>query len=262
MTYLRAHNRRGGRVRPRKLIGLLVVLVFLISGIQIAMPHVFPALFHAIALPFWRTEFAVVNGALQSQQELLAENESLKRQIAEYEIRFASSTLELLLTQNQDLLSMFGEGSTSPTNYKLAAVLSRPAFVPYDLLIIDIGSEDGVVASSTVYSPHQIPIGRIVNVKKNTSIVSLFTSPKESYNALIGGTHISAMAIGQGGGQFLAEVPHGTPVSVGDIVVDTILSSRPLGTVAAVSNDPANPFDTILIAPPINIFDVTFVLVE
>lgn len=266
-----------------------VVFVVLVIFVQIFAPHVFPTLWTSIAAPFWRIQFAYETGALRTHDELLAENQTLKAAIAEFEARYASSTTALLESQNDELLRLLGRSSltsatsttvvveTSPKKktttttkistsdqkqFRLAAVLARPTLTPFDELIIDLGSDDDISTTTLVYSEGRTNIGRVVDVLPHTSRVRLYSSPEETYSVFIGNDHIPATAHGKGGGQYSADVPHGSSVVTGDIVTDSSVHDRVFGTVVSVVTDPANPFDTVLFAPPVVLNSLRFVLVR
>jgi cell shape-determining protein MreC len=151
--------------------------------------------------------------------------------------------------------------STTPAT-TLAAVLIRPPVTPYDEIVIDLGTNDGVASGTPVYAPGNIMIGRVTEALGQTSKVLLLSSPGLSYSVLIGSSNISATAEGQGGGQYQAKVPHGSVVAVGDTVIDTALSSRPFGVVASVVTDPSDPFDDVLITLPVDPYSLRWVFLN
>jgi rod shape-determining protein MreC len=236
------------------------VLVVII--IELAAPHAFPAFFGAIAKPFWRVETYTAVGGFKTQTQLLAENESLRRELADLRASYASSTLSLLQSDNAELLRAMGRATTTPRHFVLGAVLARPSFVPYDGFIIDVGTDNGLSTTSQVYSVDKVLIGRIQELHGSTAKVLLYSSPRETYSVIIGPKRIPATAVGQGGGQYRASVPHGSGAQVGDFVSDSTLDGRPFGVVASVVTDPSDPFDTVLFAPPVNIYQTRFVLVD
>jgi cell shape-determining protein MreC len=261
MPYIRSHSRPEEKSR-RAIMWTAVVIVALVVIIELAMPQVFPSLFGAIARPFWRTTFYAETGGFRSHASLLAENAELNRELAEIRAGYASSTIAMLESANRDLLAISGRATTTPRRYVLGAVLARPSFVPYDELVIDVGSDDGVASTSPVYSPEKILIGRINDLQASQAKVLLYSSPRQTYNVTIGAGHVSATAVGQGGGQYRASVPHGSGVQIGDFVSDNTLYDRPFGVVASVVTDPSDPFDTVVFAPPVNIYQTRFVLVD
>lgn len=244
------------------IVGVVVASAFVIGLIQLLAPQVFPSFANAIARPFWREQFYAESGAFRSPAELLAENEALKRQLSDMQAGLASSSVALLQSENQDLLAVMNRATTTPKHFVLGAVLARPSFMPYDEFVIDVGSSNGISSTSQVYTPEKVLIGHILDLQGSSAKVALYSSPRETYNISVGPTHIPATAIGQGGGQYRASVPHGSSIQAGDFVSDNSLYDRPFGVVVSVITDPSDPFDTVLFAPPVNIYQTRFVLVD
>ena len=257
MTYLAPRNRPADK-RRKAVIYTCGVIVILIAAFQFFMPHFLPGLWTNLARPFWREEFGIGSGTLSSQDQLLNENEDLKRQLADDQVRMQSvSSLE---DQNNELLNILGRASTTP--YILAAVLKRPPYSPYDELVIDIGKDHGVSTSSLVYAPGNVLIGRVTDVMSETSKVILLSSPGQQYQVLVGGAHTPATATGRGGGQYQAQVSRDVKVQEGDYVSDPSLNDRVFGIVTSVLSDPADPFATVLFAPPVNLYQLRWVLIQ
>lgn len=264
MNYLQRHNYRPGERRTKITLIFAAIAVVFIMGIEWLAPQFFPGLFTSIARPFWITEFSIESGSLSSPSALLAENESLRRQLADDAVRLAS--YQDLQHQNDDLKALMGRAST--TSRILAAVLIRPPHSAYDEFIIDAGEDKGFSSSSIAYAPGNVPIGMISEALQDTSTVVLFSSPGQRSDVLIGPSHISATAIGQGGGQYSAQLPQAAKVSEGDEVIaagqsaSISAASAPMGVVSAIIRDPTQPFETVLFAPPINIYQLRWVLVD
>ncbi len=276
MTYLQAYKRPYQRLR-QTIMGIIVGVIVLGIVVQIFAPHFFPSLFTAIVRPFWRLEFSIESGLLKSPTALLNENEELLRQLAEAQVRL--DTIGHIELENSELKSLLGResdinsanGSTTVTlsgvlknsnQYILAAVLKRPPFSPYDELIIDIGKDHEISSSSLVYATGNVLIGRVVDVLNTTAKVKLFSSFGEKFEVIIGSNHVPATAIGRGGGQYEAQVSRDTVVNEGDFVLNSSLNNRPFGIVGAVLFDPTQPFETILFAPPVNMYQLKWVLVK
>lgn len=261
MTYLQTH-RRPYQQQRRALVIIGGVIVVVVGVMHVTLPHLFPAFFTAIARPFWRTEFSIENGALNSPAKLLADNQSLLRQLDEARIRL--DTIGAVESENRELKVLLGRGTTTPVRNPgiLAAVLMRPPLSAYDELIIDIGRDHALATSSLVYVPGDILVGRVVDVLGTTAKVTLFSSAGESYPVLIGQTHAAATAVGRGGGHYEAQVSRDTAVIEGDFVLNAGFSNKPFGIVSAVLLDPTQPFKTVLFAPPVNIYQLRWVVVK
>ena len=258
MTYLRPHN-SGPAARRVRAIGILVgVVAILLIFVQWLAPQALPGLFTSMARPFWRMEFAVGSGSLDSPEALMSQNEDLKRQLTDAQAQLASASA--LESENQELKGLLGRASSTP--YVLAAVLSRPPLARYDSLIIDIGDDRGVAVNDNVFAPGNVLIGKVSQVLGETSKVTLYSSPNQRYEVLIGPSHAPATATGRGGGQYQADMPRGASVAEGDVVSSPSLNDRAFGIVTAVLSDPAQAFETVLFAPPVNVYQLRWVLVD
>jgi cell shape-determining protein MreC len=257
MIYLRTHSR--GNRASRLVILLIAILAIVTGGIQLLFPHFFPALFTSIARPFWRMEFAVGSGSLGSPASLLSENEDLKRQLAAIELSMASSSTRFLTEENAQLKALFDRASSTPR--LLAAVLERPPQAPYDSLVIDAGARDGVEIEDLVYAD-QIRVGTVSDVLGQTAKVTLFSSPGQTYNVLIGPGNAPAIATGRGGGQYEADLPRDVHIVVGDVVTAPSVHGGLFGVVTAVISNPSQAFEKILFAVPVNVYELKWVTIE
>lgn len=289
MTYLRPSNRKNSRSRT---IGIFsAVIIVLVVMIEMIWPHLFSALFTSIAAPFWRIEFSMDNGSLDSREALLAENASLKMSLEDISIR--SQAAQSIAVENTELKTLMGRevkmwpyslsntpGSTTNSTSSLknsvrtspkssakhddlvlAAVLKHPPFVPFDELIIDIGSMNGVIEGARVYAVGNILIGRVAQVLDETSKVVLYSSPEEKTDVIIGASKVSGVAVGRGGGQYEVSLPRDTVISIGDVVSAPSIDHEIVGIVSAIIKDPAEAFQKVIFIPPINISESRWVFV-
>jgi rod shape-determining protein MreC len=255
MIYLIKHNQFGSK-RNKIVISICVVLIGIAILTQFLAPHFFPALFTSIFRPFWRMEFSINSGSLQSPEALIKQNEDLRRQLLEVDIKL--QTIRAIELENDELKALMGRAST--TQSTLAAVLRRPPISAYDELIIDLGKDHGLSTTSLVYVSGVL-LGRVSEVLEQTSKVLLFTSPGQKVDVLIGSDHLPATAIGRGGGQYEVELPRDVKISEGDFIIAPSLDSRPLGVVTSIISDPIQPFEKILFSPPVNIYQLRWVSV-
>lgn len=287
MNYLQTHNRSALR-RNRGALISAAVFVLIIVAVQFSSPHFLPAIFTTIARPFWRIEFSVISGSLNSPEYLTNQNEELKRQLADAMIRLQTNqsvidenaTLKNLLKRPVSSVNPAAASSTSisvatssdsiadlkPSPYTLAAVLKRPPIAAYDELIIDLGQDNGVTVGNLVYAPGNVLIGQVSDTLGQTSKVALLSSPGMTYDVLIrngdGGKSVSAVAHGLGGGQFSVQIPRDVVAKVGDIVTISSINNKTIGVVGAVVIDPAQPFGTILFTSLANVYELRWVFVD
>lgn len=254
MTYLEPRKKNS---RSKIFVAVISAILIVIAVVHFFLPAFWPTLLGNLALPFWRAEFVLESGALSSVENLMNENESLKRSLSEAQVR--SQTASFLERENEGLKAMLGRASSTPLI--LAAVLKRPPFAPYDELIIDIGSDFRLSSSSQVFAPGEVPLGRISQVYDHSAKVILFSSPGMKHEVLIGQENTPALAVGRGGGQYEAELPRGLMVKEGDYVIAPALNGSPLGIVTSVISDTTEPFEKVLFSSPVNPYELRWVLV-
>ena len=256
-----SNNRSGRRLKPSIFFGggILLLVIF----IQLLAPHFLPDFFTGLFRPFWRLEFSVTAGSLKSPEALLMENENLVNKLAEDDIRM--STIKSIEIENAELKALLGRpaSTTKIQNSKvLAAVLQKPPLSSYGDIVIDVGRDFNIATGSAVYANGDILIGRVSDVLGQTSKVRLLSFPGEKYDILIGAHHEQATAIGRGGGQYSAELPRSANISEGDFVIAPSFNDKPFGIVSGIISDQVNPFETVIFAPPINIYSLRWVLIE
>ncbi len=255
MTYIQ--NRKKNFGSHAIFIGIVVGVLALL---MIIWPHFFPSLFTSFVSPFWRGQAMIAMGSLDTREKLLADNERLRRELMEAQLDVAS--VQALESENQELKTLLDRNQISTSSLALGAVLKRPPSVPFDEIIIDLGSAQGIKSGAYVYAPGEVLIGTVKDVSSQTSKVILFTSPGETHEVFIGREKAVATAKGRGGGQFVAELPRDVTVKEGDVVIESNKTNRAFGIVSSVLNDPVQPFELIYFAPPVNIFELRWVFVS
>jgi cell shape-determining protein MreC len=255
MTYIEKNRGNGGKRLTLIVIGFIVLFYIVV---QFFIPHFFSSAITSTVSPFWRAEFSIESGSLQSVSSLLRENEALKRELLENSAN--NSIAKFLTSENVELRNLLGGASSSPV--VLSAILKKPPFYIYDEFILDIGEKEKISTTSLVFANGNIPIGRISEIYPKTSKAILFSSPGQKNEVLIGNQNIPAIASGRGGGQYEVELPRGVDVSEGDFVLLAGADTRPIGKVVLVDDSSTLPFQKILFSAPINIYQLRWVLVE
>lgn len=137
----------------------------------------------------------------------------------------------------------------------VASVLVGPGRSPYDTLVIDAGTDEGVnVGNQVVYAGSGV-IGEIIETTNVTSKVKLLSSPDEEHSVIVGSYYIPVLALGKGMGNFEAKVPQDSRVEIGDRVV-SLKGNLILGTVSLVEEKPAEPVKRIFFRVPFNITEI------
>ena len=235
---------------------VILLLVFFTPKIVANVSSVLLWPFHKIEL--WFTEAKTgLPYFIRDRQDLINEISELK-----YEIGFDSDSRveeELLRKENEELKSLLGEELREDT--QRATVIGRPNLIPYDVLIIDKGSEDGIQPNAPVYSSSRTVIGIVERVSKNTSVVQLTTSPAFKSTVYVYGPNIYTTAVGVGGGVLRVGVPQGVNLEIGNLVVLPSLEAGLFGEISVIESLPADPEQYGFVSLEIPINSIHFVAV-
>jgi len=192
---------------------------------------------------------------LEKKENLESENKILRQKIEKLKIKAA-----LLGAKEKD------EGKfanflpkTSGRKYLTASILSRPPQNPYDTLLIDAGSKDGVKEGMTATAYGDVFLGYISEVFGNTSKITLASFPERETNVMLASSSISAMAVGRGGGNFEIILPRSLKVSPGEAVIIPGRHPMLMGIVEKILADFSDPFQKILFRLPVNIQELKYV---
>jgi cell shape-determining protein MreC len=175
---------------------------------------------------------------LKGQRELLARVDALEANVQEAEMR--NTDAASLLGENESLRALLGDAGGSGERIA-AGVLARPPSVPYDQVVIDRGSKDGIKEGAAVYGAGDYVIGSVSRAFDESALVTLISTPGASASVYVIGPDIYTTAYGEGNGIVRVSVPQGVPVAPGDVVVLPGLSRGILGTVDTVAGTPTEP---------------------
>ncbi len=185
---------------------------------------------------------------LRSRAEIVRQIEDLNEELASRS--GDRSTIGRLTNENDELRALLGD---SRDERILAGVIARPPSTPYDVLVIDKGSENGIVEGAIVHQARQHAIGIVSRVYTNMSLVTLFSSSGAESTVYLYGPDIFAYAYGEGGGVIRISVPQGIEVHEGDSVVLPSVESGDLGVIERVVTVPTQPEQSAYLTFPIPI---------
>ena len=252
-------------VKRKRLIKNLILLgVFLVFA-SLGFFSYSRGLFNFIGRPIWKTKNLVVNklenvgyvvrtkaSVYKDNENLLKENTDLKASMIDYQI---------LKSENISLKELLGRVPTG-RDMVLANILTKPNYSPYDTIIVDIGDSSGVVVGDVVYSDMTIPIGEVSVVYGNSSLVTLYSNPGETTEAMIDGTNTSVELTGRGGGNFEMTIPIDLPFIKGAIVYLPGFSSEVVAIMEDVISSPNDPVKKVLLSSPVNVQSLKWVFVK
>jgi cell shape-determining protein MreC len=214
--------------------------------------------------PLWQAENAAtarifgIEEYFRFQKSLMDENQRLRDKVLSLELSIASRpsrTLEI-----SEMLEIMGRelerGGIAST------VLVRPPQTPYDSMVIDAGSKEGVSLGSEVFMPEGALLGTVTEVHFSTSRVRLFTTSGERTAAVLERHGIPVTLEGIGGGNFRIVIPREVEVEVGDRILSADISSRLVGIVGDVKMETTDSFKEVLAKSPMSVFNIHYVLVR
>ncbi|MDB5224548.1 MAG: hypothetical protein JWO43_170 [Candidatus Adlerbacteria bacterium] len=258
-----SHNRNKKRgPSSTTLVGLfavsvLIVVTLLWRGVfsGAAMATVMPA---SVVRTVSGSMLAHIIAGFQSNSALVAQNAALQNELASTTAALADR--DALYAEVLDLKARLNRDATLKTT--LAAIVSRPPQTPYDLLLVDAGSKQGVAAGDIVAAGGTTVIGVVSEVFGNTSRVALFSTPGQTYPALVtlkDGVTVPVSIEGQGAGSMTGQVPAGTDIAAGDHVVFPSVAGGFVATVSAVQVVQNQSFITIYMHMPVSVDGLRFV---
>jgi len=241
---------------------LIAILIFIlwqipsiINSLKVGVVSVAEILWSA-SIPIEKRISSAVEILFGNKQKLVEENKQLKNTLQIVHTKMLA--FEQVKQENEELKNILGR--STERNIVLGTVLSRPHYSPYDILFIDVGSRDKVMANALVVFEN-VALGVVDTVYKRSAKVRLFSSPETKTLVTLEEGRIPATAYGRGGGALEIKLPHSTSVKEGDIISYPGLSNYILGIVVEVNIKPTSPFKTISFRTPVNIFTMRHVVV-
>ena len=217
-----------------------------------------------LARPIWYISNNISN-SLSSVSEFFSFRNTLVSKVDSLESKVISLNLKLadydqILKENQSLKTMLGRSDT--TGKTLAIVLSSPPQSPYDTLVIDAGSADGLKVGNWVLSEGNTMIGFVSDITTHTSLVTLLSKAGDKHFLVLERTKTHYEMTGQGGGNMIMLVPKEADILWGDTFIYPDLSPLVVGSVYYIDSDPQNSFKTVYIKMASGIFSNTSVFVK
>ena len=167
---------------------------------------------------------------------------------------------DLLAAENTELKKLLGRDEPAGTRV-LASVLARPPGTPYDTLVLDVGARHGVAVGDRVYAGGRVVMGEVTEVRDATSVVTLYSAPARELPALLlhAGRATPLTLAGQGAGSFVAQVPAGSAVAVGDTIILSGIAGEIPAAVSAVVAHAGESFVAVYAHLPVNLFELRYV---
>ncbi len=240
--------------QPRTLLAVASIALVFVLGVGALLWR------GAVASVLWRviTPLAHIRDRVN-----YSENERLRTALASTSALVADR--EALYQENIDLKSRLNR--PAPLERVLAGVLMRPPQVPYDTLLLDVGSAHGISQGDVVSAGGTTAIGTIIEVHTTTSRAQLLSAPGLTYDALLmvrgaassSAAEVPLQLVGQGAGSLTAQVPAGTRVLVGQNVTLPGVFGGYVGVVSSVASHEGESFKTLYLHLPVDLFSLKYV---
>ncbi len=262
MIYLRK-SKKGGKkiIFISSLVILFLVLAFFLMS---RTPDSLATVTRSVGFPIWKARNFFVDETkdtfnfFRSHNALITENKRLKEE--NDTLRSTLLGLDTLKSEHEKLLADFGRSTIEKK--VLASVLVRPPQTPYDTLILDVGSDNGIIPGNIFYSMSGFALGTINDVTKRTSKAILFSSTDVEVEGLVERSGFPINLRGKGGGIFEVQAPQDADILKDDVVIMPTLRGSIIGFVADIESSVTSAFRRVLVQIPINVSHLRFVQVE
>ncbi|BCX88067.1 rod shape-determining protein MreC [Methylomarinovum tepidoasis] len=190
---------------------------------------------------------------LAAHQALVAENQALKRQVAELKRR--TLKYEALKKEN-DRLRAFLDNSFKLGEQMLVAELLAVNLAPYEhRVLVNKGNQFGVHVGQPVVSVDGV-VGQVVRVTPLTAEVLLITDPNHAIPVQVNRNGLRAIAVGSGEYDHLElpNLPNNVDIRPGDLLVSSGLGGvfpqgYPVARITTVEPQPGKHFARIQAKP-------------
>jgi len=176
--------------------------------------------------------------------------------------QYLNAKIASLESENEGLKNFLG--ANDGVNIKrpkgsLFSVAQRPPFSPYDTIVVNGGSANGIQVDDLAFASADVLVGYVTAVFPNTSIVTLYSSSGQRQEVYVGTSSEAVASEGRGGGNFYIKVPSETKISVGDPVTWPSMQNILLGTVNRVDAVPGDAFSYVLFRSLVPIYSIRYV---
>jgi len=254
---------------------LLIIVFYFRVGIWSGLSKVSEVIFRPVLVLGQKVEGKVQNigSYFISKNYLYNQNQKLQAEVSFDDARMAN--YNSVAADYANLKEILGRKDPK-VNMILAAVLAKPNQNPYDILLIDAGTTEGIKVGDTVFALGDVPVGHVSDVYSDSAKVILFSNPGETTQAVISsalnadGTvattsyapNAFVQVVGRGGGNFEMVMPKDFNFQAGGQVVLPGINSYVLAIFQKVISDPRSSSTKILLTSPVNIQALKFVEVE
>lgn len=240
-------------------VAILVVIFFLF---QKGFFKTLSPVFLHIVKPIWQAENFTADylgKTFESKTELYKQNILLKKSIEEKNNDLL--TLEAVKKENEDLKTILGR-TKREYNVVLSAILAKPNVTPYDVLMIDAGTEKNIKEGDKVFASGTVLLGEVESVSAGTARVLMYSTPGNITQVVLDSSGKYFNARGLGGGTFEVDVPRELEVKEGENFFYPGIDDVLLGVAKKIEFESRDSFKKVIIQSPVNIQEERWVEVR
>lgn len=225
--------------------------------------------FYLISSPFQKTLWKVGDNVsdffetITERKALKKENEELK--LKNQELLAQIALLKELRKENEVLREALNIGLQKEFKLALAEVIGKD--ISEDLILINKGSEDGILKDMPVVTQGKVLLGKIGEVYKNFSKVILLSNQESTVLVKVEDGEIKGVVKGEGNFKILLDnIPLNQEIKEGDLVVTAALGGNfpkglLVGQVKEVKKSDVEPFQQAEILPFFDIKELEIVFI-
>lgn len=270
MNYLQDKNIVYKNSDPKKsktpfgLLLLLAVIIYIV-GAFVYNPIAKPVL--VVAGPFLSGNTALARSLqntmsfFSTQKKLVQENVQLKQKLRQ------ESALKFEALNRVSLLTHLSESfSQARQDLVPAEIISRPRIVPYDILVASVDDSE-IKAGSRVFWHGDILLGEVIQTSGSITKIKMYSSPGVERQVIMESGNTPAVLVGRGGGNFKVTLPRGVEIKENSRVylnkdVEDVGAPVVLGIVGSIEKTAEDPFQTVFVEVPVNIYTLDWVFIE
>ena len=211
-------------------------------------------------------------------EEIKKENELLRRE--NQKLLKEITSLESLKKENETLRQALNIGLEKDFVLILTKFIGKG--INQDLILVDKGSEDGISKGMVAVTQEKVLCGKVKEVYKNFSTISLISNKEMSFDAKIFASHLSQQTLGEGGGAeteidgvikgkgnfgvSFELIPHEQEVREGDVVITSASGGifpegLLVGKIEKVKRSDVEPFQSADVSPFCDIKEIDYLFI-
>ncbi len=250
--------------RNKRITHNVMIVVFFVLLSTLGIISWFGGFLNFIGKPIWKAQNVITNTmtdtsyVVRTKASVFNENESLKQENTNLKNKMID--YEVLVKENDQLKELMGR-LPAKNSFTISNILAKPNRSPYDTLIVDVGTDSNILNGEEVFAS-EIPIGMISKVYAHTALVSLYSNPGQTTEAIINGSNATVELLGRGGGNFEMTIPNDLASDKGTLVLVPGNEHSVVAVIDAVISDPRDPEKKVILHSPVNIQELKWVEIK